>query len=273
MATPSRLNLQNGIKQTIFHTPKWGGPKHIKLLVTTKLGGQSESPFTSWNLAEHVNDHSEKVALNRELLCQQIGKPSFFLNQVHSNKVVTLASPLLGVLQTPSVDGVISMMDSHFLAILTADCLPILLCDANGDVVAACHAGWRGLANGVIDNTIQAMIEQIKPHSAQQFRNGLHAYIGPAISQENFEVGAEVKEYFMQNHCLSAQAINTLFKPSEITGKYYADLFGLATQTLNQLGVDHIYTDKHCTYNNNEYFYSYRRDKITGRFASCIWFE
>lgn len=273
MATSSQLNLESGLEQSIVHIPKWSGPKHVKVLVTTKLGGYSKPPYSSWNLAEHVDDDLSSVRANRQLLSQQIGKYPFFLNQIHSTEVVSLIQPWKNGDPTPTADGVVSSLDSHYLAILTADCLPILLCDNQGEVVAACHAGWRGLANGIIQHTIAAMVQLIKPKSKERFIGGIHAYIGPSISQKNFEVGMEVKDCFIQKKLLSVQSINHCFTPNDEPNKYFADLFGLATETLNQLGVHQVHTEKQCSYNNSEHFYSYRRDKITGRFASCIWFE
>ena len=273
MATSSQLNLESGLEQSIIHIPKWSGPKHVKLLVTTKIGGHSKPPYNSWNLAEHVNDDLSSVRSNRQLLSQQISKLPFFLNQIHSTEVVSLTQPWKNQEPAPTADGVISVLDSHYLAILTADCLPILLCDDKGEIVAACHAGWRGLANGIIQNTIRAMVEFIKPNSKQHFIEGLHAYIGPAISQKNFEVGREVKECFMQNKLIGVESINDCFTPNDEPDKYFADLFGLATEILNQLGVHQVHTERQCSYNNSEHFYSYRREKTTGRFASCIWLE
>jgi hypothetical protein len=148
-----------------------------------------------------------------------------------------------------------------------------LLCDDKGEIVAACHAGWRGLANGIISNTLQAMIELAKPDSPLKLIEGIHAYIGPAITQDHFEVGLDVKEYFLQSKVLAAPSIDPFFISSNQPKKFLADLFGLAIGILNQIGVHQISTENQCSYNNSEHFYSYRREKTTGRFASCIWLE
>jgi len=278
MASPFGLNLETGIEKCLVHVPKWDIPKHVKALVTTRQGGQSHHPYNHWNLALHVDDEVNTVTQNRQLLSNQIGKEAFFLNQVHGTDVFSLTpstftTPNDSSLITPTVDGVITSLDSHFLAILTADCLPILLCDAKGDVIAACHAGWRGLANGVIDQTIQAMVNWMQPDSAKKFIEGLHVYIGPAISQFNYEVGEEVRDPFSKDSRFRVDVLNSLFTTGQKTNKYYADLFGIATAKLNQIGIYQVHTEKLCSYNQSEYFYSYRREKITGRFASCIWLE
>jgi YfiH family protein len=278
MATSFGLNLKTGLENCLVHVPKWDIPKHVKALVTTRQGGQSHPPYNHWNLALHVDDEVNTVTQNRQLLSNQIGKEAFFLNQVHGTDVFSFTSPTFtfpndSSLITPEADGVITSFNSHFLAILTADCLPILLCDAKGDVIAACHAGWRGLANGVIDKTIQAMVNFIQPDSAKIFIEGLHVYIGPAISQSNYEVGEEVRDTFSKDSCFRVDLLDSLFTIGQKTNKYYADLFGLATEKLNHSGIYQVHTEKLCSYNQSEYFYSYRREKITGRFASCIWLE
>jgi len=273
MATSFGLNLEKGLENSVVHVPKWDIPKHVKALVTTRQGGQSLNPYDGWNLALHVNDEINTVNQNRSLLSSQIGKKPFFLNQVHGTDIFSFTSAADSSMPIPTADGVISNLKSHFLAILTADCLPILMCDAKGDVISACHAGWRGLANGVIEKTIQSMINWIKPDSAEKFIEGLHVYIGPAISQPNFEVGKEVRDAFSQNSLISLDLLKALFIKGHQTNKYYADLFGLANEKLNQIGVHQVHTEKLCSYDHSQYFYSYRREKITGRFASCIWLE
>jgi polyphenol oxidase len=273
MASTFGLNLKTGPEQSVVHVPEWDIPKHVKALVTTRQGGQSLNPYDNWNLALHVNDEINAVNQNRRLLSNQIGKEPFFLNQVHGTDIFSFTSPADSSMPIPTVDGVITNLNSHFLAILTADCLPILMCDAKGDAIAACHAGWRGLANGVIDKTIQSMVNWIKPDSANKFIEGLHVYLGPAISQPNYEVGKEVRDAFSHESLIAVDLVNTLFTPGHQPYKYYADLFGLALEKLKQLGVLQVHTEKLCSYNHSQYFYSYRREKITGRFASCIWLE
>ncbi len=273
METSFGLNLESGLEKPLVHVPKWDIPKHVKSIVTTRQGGQSHKPYEHWNLALHVNDEINTVNLNRGLLSKKIGKEPFFLNQVHGTEIFSFTSSLQSSTPTPSVDGVITNLNSHFLAILTADCLPILMCDAKGDVIAASHAGWRGLANGVIEKTIQSMVNWIKPDSTNKFIEGLHVYIGPAISQPNYEVGGEVRDAFSQNHLMQIDLLNTLFTPGHQTNKYFADLFGLAIEILHQIGTYQVHTEKLCSYTHSEYFYSYRREKITGRFASCIWLD
>lgn len=273
METSFGLNLETGLEKSLVHVPMWDRPKHVKALVTTRQGGQSLHPYDHWNLALHVNDETSVVNQNRKLLSNQIGKEFLFLNQVHSTDIFSFTSPIDVFMPPPTLDGVITNLNSHFLAILTADCLPILMCDAKGDVIAASHAGWRGLANGMIDKTIQSMVNWIKPDSTKKFIEELHVYIGPAISQPNYEVGGEVRDAFSQNYPIHVDLINTLFTPGHQANKYFADLFGLAIEILNQIGIYQVHTEKLCSYSHSEYFYSYRREKVTGRFASCIWLD
>lgn len=276
MATPHPLNLHFTSDQALIHTPVWSGPQHVKILVTTRIGGLSQAPYTSWNLGEHVGDDANCVSANRLLLTRHIGKIPFWLNQVHATDVYVLShanisSNLSSDHPVPAADGLVTQSRDYFLPILTADCLPILLCDAQGDVIAACHAGWRGLANGIIQNTVKAMAKMVTPQRMTQFYAGLHAYIGPAIGQPHFEVGSIVRNTFAAHW--SEKVLQDFFQAGVQADKYQADLLGLAIHTLKSIGIEAISSEQHCCATDVEHFYSYRKASITGRFASCIWLE
>lgn len=238
---------------TEFIHPNWSAPPSVRALQTTRLGGVSDAPFDRFNLAQHVGDAPESVAQNRQLLAQNLPSAPCWLNQIHSNIVVN-ASP-----QCQDADASFTRQRGVVCAVMTADCLPILLCDQAGSVVAAIHAGWKGLAAGIIEATVRAM--ELEP--AQ-----LLAWFGPAIGQAAFEVGGEVRDTFIAQH---AQAI-AAFMPNA-RGKWQADIYLLAHQRLNALGITHVSGGDLCTFQDKNRFYSYRRDGVTGRMASLIWLE
>jgi polyphenol oxidase len=234
--------------------PDWPVPKAVRALITTRTGGVSEGPYASLNLGDHVGDDAHAVASNRAILQHYLPSPPSWLKQVHGTSVMSLHDYHLPVESDASVafgaDGV--------CAIMTADCLPVLLCDDTGAVVAAAHAGWRGLCAGVIENAVSAMKTPAEK---------IMAYLGPAIGPQHFEVGDEVRRAFMQD---SAEAARAFIAKSE--GKWLADIYLLARQRLNAIGVTRIYGGEFCTVAEQRFF-SYRRDKITGRMASFIWLE
>jgi YfiH family protein len=244
--------------------PDWPVPARVRCCITTRLAGASLSPYHSNNLALHVGDDAQTVQQNRQHLCKSLGleKNPQWLEQVHGVKVAVARG-----------DGLVRTADASFTTeaglacvVMTADCLPILLCDEKGTQVAAVHAGWRGLAKGVVQRTLQKF-----SCPAPQ----LMAYLGPAISQPHFEVGIEVLETFFkvartQRH---SDQIAEAFKPASRPLHFYADIYALACAELKALGVNAIYGGDYCTYADNQRFYSYRRDKITGRMASLIWLE
>jgi YfiH family protein len=239
--------------------PDWPAPSGVHALVTTRAGGVSVGPYTSMNLAAHVGDDAVSVAENRRRLIVDMGtqltaEPRW-LTQVHGVRVVDASVALDGV----EADAAVAKAPGVACAVLTADCLPLLLCDAGGTAVAAAHAGWRGLAGGVIEATVRAM-----PAAPER----LLAYLGPAIGPLSFEVGPEVREAFLAH---SAEASSAFVDRGE--GKFLADLYRLATQRLNALGVTRVFGGGRCTFREAAHFFSYRRDKATGRMASLIWME
>lgn len=253
--------------------PIWPAPNHIIAGVTTRIGGNSKAPFSAWNLAEHVGDNNSHVAENRALLNRNVQAlargqniHSYWLDQVHGTEAVEIdgSQP-----PTPQADAAVTSLPNIICCVLTADCLPILLCDKQGKRVAAIHAGWRGLAQGVIENTVEQFCGQ------RQSAKELIAWLGPAIGPDHFEVGAEVKEQFTQpNHSRSSSnslssndskddtdLYETAFTASPNRGepeRYLADLYQLATIKLNRAGVHGIYGGGFCTICEQDRFFSYR---------------
>ena len=235
--------------------PDWPAPANVKTLQTTRAGGISRAPYDSLNLGDHVGDAPMAVARNRMLLNTLLPSEPVWLNQVHGTVVANadMASCL------PQADACIARHRDSVCVVMTADCLPVLLSDTQGSVVAAAHAGWKGLAAGVIEAAVQAM--DVAPQN-------LMAWFGPAISQEAFEVGDEVRAEFIATQPQAASA----FIPGQ-SGKWFADLYVLARLRLDALGITQIYGGGYCTYRDRERFYSYRRDVMTGRMGSFIWLE
>jgi hypothetical protein len=232
--------------------PDWPAPVRVKSLMTTREGGVSGAPWTSLNLGDHVGDDSAHVMANRAHLRQQLPAEPGWLKQVHSVRVVEL-----GRESNREADASFTRDAGEVCAVLTADCLPVLFCDRAGSVVAAAHAGWRGLADGVLEATVAAM--QVSPGE-------ILAWMGAAIGPQAFEVGDEVRQIFVDRHPEAA----TAFVP-HAPGKWLADIYQLVRIRLNSVGVQAIYGGGRCTFSEGGSFYSYRRDGLTGRMASVIW--
>ncbi|UJX26630.1 peptidoglycan editing factor PgeF [Pseudoalteromonas sp. CF6-2] len=236
-------------------TPAWTAPITISALSTTRKGGVSVAPFDSFNVGLHVGDDEQAVLANRELLTNQLPNPAVWLNQIHSSDVVVIDEDS-DLNQVRSADALYTRVAKQPLAIMTADCLPVLLCSTTGDEIAAVHGGWRGLAQGILANTIAHF--KAKP-------SDIIAWFGPAIGPSEFEVGQEVKACFCELNANHQHA----FTPRG--DKYLADIYLLARQQLAQLGVVNIFGGEHCTVSDKSQFFSYRRDGETGRMASLIW--
>ena len=234
--------------------PDWPAPPRVKGLMTTRTGGVSQASWANFNLGDHVGDDPAHVAANRARLRQQLPAEPGWLKQVHSARVVEL-----GRESNREADASLTRQSGIVCAVLTADCLPLLFCDRSGSVVAAAHAGWRGLAGGVLEATVAAM--QVSPGE-------ILAWMGAAIGPQAFEVGDDVREAFVVSHAEAAAA----FTPHG-PGKWLADIYRLARIRLDHVGVDAVYGGGRCSFNEAESFYSYRRDGITGRMASLIWLE
>ncbi|WP_097462263.1 peptidoglycan editing factor PgeF [Mangrovitalea sediminis] len=235
--------------------PDWPAPDNVKALITTRQGGVSLPPWDTFNLGAHVHDDPVAVGENRRRLLQIIGAPDIaWLNQVHGVEVVELPydeAPITADAATTRQEGIVC-------AVLTADCLPVLLCNQQGTQVAAAHAGWRGLAAGVLESAVASF----------EAEDQVMAYLGPAIGPRHFEVGPEVRAAFVAGD-LGADAC---FLPSPSReGCYLADIYGLARRRLGRLGVVRVFGGSDCTVTDADRFFSYRRDGETGRMASLIW--
>jgi hypothetical protein len=282
--------------------PDWPAPKQVRTLQTTRLGGVSSTPYDSLNLGDHVGDAPLAVAHNRMLLNTLLPSEPVWLEQAHGTLVANAdhASCL------PQADACIARHRAAVCVVMTADCLPVLLCDKQGSVVGAAHAGWKGLAAGVIEATVQAM--DVAPQN-------LMAWLGPAISQDAFEVGDEVRAAFIAAQPQAASAFTpspcaegsprrgreptglplagvrgeggvtndlavVVGQPSQMASssiregeKWLADLSALARLRMNALGITQIYGGDYCTYRERERFFSYRRDGATGRMGTFIWLD
>ena len=234
--------------------PTWPAPAGVFSLMTTREGGVSCPPWDSFNLGDHVGDDAAHVAENRARLRVQLPAEPAWLKQIHGATVVDVSSDEL------TADASITRQAGCVCAVLTADCLPVLFCDRAGRVVAAAHAGWRGLAQGVLEATVAAM--QVPP-------GDVLAWMGAAIGPDAFEVGDDVRQAFIKQHPEAAAAF--VPHPSGVPGKWLADMYQLARNRLNRVGVQAIYGGGRCTFNEAGLFYSYRREGVTGRMASLIW--
>lgn len=242
-------------------------PANFCALTTLRSGGVSLPPFDDghgfggFNLADHVGDQHAHVQHNRRLLATVLPSEPQWLTQVHGTAVFNVGSP---VPESTIADAAYTNQVNQVCAVLTADCLPVLFCDPVNGVIAAAHAGWRGLLAGVLENTLDKMLQS----GAQE--EHILAWLGPAIGPLQFEVGAEVQQQFVQHDALAVAA----FKASKSQpDKFYGDIYQLARQRLHAAGVDSITGGDHCTVSQAEKFYSYRRDGITGRMASMIWMK
>lgn len=234
--------------------PEWPAPAGVRACVTTRAGGVSQPPFDGFNLGDHVTDDPQAVAHNRAFLAARLGCQPVWLSQVHGVEVV-LADPH----RLATADACWTDQKGLACAILTADCLPVLFCDRAGRRVAAAHAGWRGLAGGVLEATWTALGVPA---------DEVLVWLGPAIGPQVFEVGPEVREAFLQGH----PAAESAFVASSHPGRFMADLYALARIRLAAQGVTAVYGGGFCTH-QEERFYSYRRQPRTGRFASLIWLD
>jgi YfiH family protein len=235
--------------------PDWPAPANVRSLQTTRAGGISSAPYDSLNLGDHVGDAPLAVQRNRMLLNSLLPSEPVWLNQVHGTTVANAdrASCL------PQADACIARHRAAVCVVMTADCLPVLLCDSQGSVVGVAHAGWKGLAAGVIEATVKSM--DVDPETVM-------AWLGPAISQDAFEVGDEVRAAFVAAQAQAASAF-----VAGRSGKWFADLYALARLRLHALGISRVYGGGSCTYRERERYFSYRRDGSTGRMGTFIWLE
>ena len=238
---------------THWITADWPAPANIHTATTLRTGGVSQGEFSSLNPADHVHDKRQHVLANRQCIKNMLALPTepAWLQQTHSVDVVCADQVGPGAV----ADASFTAKSNIVCTVLTADCLPVLLCDQQGLMIAAIHGGWRGLLNGIIENTVSKMPD-----------TGLIAWLGPAISAQCFEVGDDVRAAFINK---SAQ-FSAAFK-EHTPGKYLADIYQIARILLNNAGVQHCYGGQYCTVTDKQRFFSYRRDGQTGRMATMIW--
>jgi hypothetical protein len=237
--------------------PDWPAPPTVRALFTTRNGGTSIGPYASLNLGDHVGDDPLNVKKNRSLLRQMLPSEPMWLKQVHGTAAVDVDND--SCMASCTGDGAFSRRPGNVCVVLVADCLPILLCNQSGTMVGAIHAGWRGMAEGVIEHTLSET-------GTENMR--MMAWLGPAIGPRHFEVGDEVRRAFMKH---DAKAASAFFPHPRDDAKWFADLFLLARQRLARAGVDQIYGGGQCTFSDPTRFFSYRRDGTTGRMAGLIW--
>ncbi|MBI4291533.1 MAG: peptidoglycan editing factor PgeF [Betaproteobacteria bacterium] len=235
--------------------PEWPAPAQVRGVITTRAGGASRGAFESFNLGANVGDDALAVAQNRRELRRYLPAEPLWMRQVHGVRVIDAESAAAET----EADGAVTRTAGRVLAVLTADCLPVLLCDEAGTVAGIAHAGWRGLAAGVIEAVVAAM--RVPPERVL-------AYIGPGIGAAAYEVGPEVREAFLAQGAEAAQAFT-----AREGGRFFADLALLARQRLRCVGVARVHAGAHCTYAEEKKFFSFRRDGATGRMASLIWLE
>jgi YfiH family protein len=236
-------------------TPAWPAPANVHALTTLRTGGYSGAPYASFNLATHTGDDAAAVDRNRALLRDRFSLPSepVWLRQVHSNRVVSACPGGIGA----EADGSWTGSAGCVCAVMTADCLPVLICNREGSRVAAVHAGWRGLHAGVVTNAVR-MLESDPAE--------LMVWLGPAIGPRAFEVGAEVFQAFADRNDENTSA----FRRTDVQ-HWLCDLYQLARIELFNQGVTSVFGGNECTFTDEQRFYSYRRDGETGRMASLIW--
>ena len=236
-----------------FLQADWPAPGNIRALVTLRSGGVSEACYASLNPALHVGDDPDAVLVNRRKIREMLQLPAepVWLEQVHGCRVVEAKTGM----PLPQADASFTRQADVVCTVMSADCLPLLLCNRQGSCIAAVHGGWRGLLAGVVENTVKAMGEQ-----------QLLAWLGPAIGPSCFEVGEEVRSAFVEK---SADFVPA-FQARE-NGRWLADIYHIARIILGQLQIDAVYGGDCCTFSDPRRFYSYRRDGRTGRMAALIW--
>jgi len=255
MTKSSSENAENSMK---FIRPDWEVSSRINVVSTTRLGGVSEAPYDSMNLGLHVHDDEAHVRKNRALMHKEAALPDepLWLDQVHGTDVVFF-DELQPRNETIVADGLCTRDAGHVLCVVTADCLPVVISNEQGSTVAVAHAGWRGLAAGVLQSAVAHFDEG----------DELHAWLGPAIGAEAFEVGQDVFDAFHERH----EANDLAFKPTEVD-KYMADIYALARLELNRLRRIQVTGGDYCTYTESALFHSYRRDGVrSGRMATLAW--
>lgn len=245
--------------------PSWVVPRQIQAFCTTRQGGVSKPPFHSLNLGLNAGDDPQDVLQNRSILRFNLPTEPIWLKQIHGVTVSTPSSRSASTGVPFEADAAVTKTPNEVLAILTADCMPVLFASRGGDVIGAAHAGWRGLSGGVLENTAQAMCDL----SPGLMPKDILVWMGPAIGPSVFEVGEDVLQAFSgQSQSILPQAFKSIDGRPE---KYLANLYLLALERLRSIGIKSIDGGDFCSFTDQERFFSYRRDRQTGRFASLIW--
>lgn len=244
-----------------FLWPDWPLAGRVHAAVTLRAGGVSRGPYQSLNLAAHVGDRPADVAENRRRVRAALSLPSepLWLKQVHGTMVLDADARGVGDTEGDSADAAVTRRPGCVLAVMVADCLPVLLAKCDGTAIAVAHAGWRGLAAGVLDSAVSALCSP--PET-------LCAWLGPAIGPAHFEVGAQVRAAFCDRDSGASGAF-----AANARGRWQCDLPALARRRLASLGLTEVYGDAPCTYSHPERFYSYRREQVTGRHAALLWID
>ncbi len=266
MSTTEHTNPDDAQENIIYLD--WPAPKTVKACYTLRNGGCSDGSYASFNLGDHVDDELTSVNTNRQALQAAIGQESIcWLQQIHTTTVVEAS-----IANGTQADACYTHLVNQVCNVMTADCLPVFFCNKQGSEVAVSHAGWRGLHAGILQQTLR----RFQCYSASQPSNNIMAYLGPAIGQTAFEVGDDVRDAFLSlpHGQLSSACQYFKLKQQSVSGnKWMADLYGLAKNMLQNMGVVEIYSGDCCTYSQPEKFFSYRRDGVTGRMANLIWLE
>lgn len=254
--------------------PQWPAPANVQALVTTRSGGVSPAPWQSLNMGTHVGDDIVRVRQNRALLRPALPgvKRLQWLQQVHGTRVVEVAQAGAS-LRRRTADAAMVCHPGDAVVVMTADCLPVFFCDAAGTAVAVAHAGWRGLLDGILENSVAAMVRSGRRQPAQ-----LMAWMGPAIASCHFQVGSEVRSAFLADaprRGIAVADITPAFVPCPETGggtgRWMMDIYQVARLRLQTLGLTAVFGGGLCTVCDDQRFYSYRRDGVTGRMASLIY--
>jgi YfiH family protein len=249
---------------------QWPAPSHVHAFTTTRHGGFSKPPFDGFNLGAYAGDELEAVLQNRRVLDALLPQSPYWIKQVHGTRVVKVQGSNPGIHENVvEADASFTQTPQTVLSILAADCMSVLLTNQAGTAIAAAHAGWRGLCEGVLENTVALFLQE-----QSELADRLIAWIGPSISVKHYEVGSEVRDAFLRaaehrGHTLS----DSCFEKSINAQRYMADLPRIAKERLHAMGVKQVFGGDLCTYSEPERFYSYRRQNPTGRFASLIWFN
>ena len=270
--------MSGGLKSALqgHLIPDWPAPSGVRAVCTTRVGGVSDAPYDSLNLGDHVGDEPAHVAANRATLQAALGVRPVFLNQVHSTEVTFL--------DAHTADGTVAdacLTDQLGVActVMVADCLPVLFTTRQGQAVAAAHAGWRGLAGqgdaGILEKTYERFSALVHINKAQSATE-IIAWLGPCIGPGAFEVGDDVRAAFVQDRTPDSAQAAACFRPLP-SGKWLADLAGLARLRLRRMGITQLFGNDSsapwCTVSNPSQFFSHRRDRVSGRFCASIWRE